>query len=183
MFVWVSGCSRYETTGVIHLLEGIGIVGRDFRVGNRLCPGDILILCFSSATLLGWWRYLKIVQWVADRYDVRLIVLCPDKVYLAGVICGRNIVAVNGKHGCFRLSRSLLQAIQRCLPGGRGGAYREYMKSFFLEGASQALLMYPISESDRLTAQRAYHRRSLIVQRLGFASLMTLKVFMAGFVR
>lgn len=82
--VWVAGCSSYETTGVIHLLREGGISAGLFRPGERLRTRDTLILCFSSAPLLGWWRYLKITQWVMHRYDIRLIVLCPDEVYRAG---------------------------------------------------------------------------------------------------
>ncbi len=40
MVVWVSGCSCYETTGVITLLNDRGIVARDFRAGSRFCAGD-----------------------------------------------------------------------------------------------------------------------------------------------
>lgn len=70
---WVAGCSSYETTGVIHLLRGYGISAGLFRPGEQLRTRDTLILCFSSAPLLGWWRYLKITQWVMHRYDIRLI--------------------------------------------------------------------------------------------------------------
>jgi hypothetical protein len=66
--VWVAGCSSYETTGVIHLLRGDGISAELFRPGERLRTRDTLILCFSNAPLLGWWRYLKITQWVMYRY-------------------------------------------------------------------------------------------------------------------
>lgn len=85
MVVWVSGCSCYETIGVMTLLNGRGIVARDFCAGSRPGAGDTLVLCFSSAPLLGWYRYLKTVLRVAGRYDVRLIVLCPEVVYRSGL--------------------------------------------------------------------------------------------------
>ncbi len=179
--VWVTGCCGYEAAGVIHLLKRGGINARFYRTGYRLGAGDTLIICFSSAPLLGWWRYLKITQWVAYRYDIRLIVLCPDEVYRTSIICSKNTVAVNGERSCFQLFWTLLQAVQCCLPGGVNYC-REHIKLFFLERASQALLIFPVLESDRLAAQRAYYRRVLMVRRLGFASLMKLKVFMAGFI-
>lgn len=180
--VWVAGCSSYETTGVIHLLRGYGISAGLFRPGEQLRTRDTLILCFSSALLLGWWRYLKITQWVMHRYDIRLIVLCPDEVYQAGIVCGRNTVAVNGERSCIHLSRSLQQAVQRRLPEEILAPYRECVRGFFLERAVQALRIHPAGESNCPAARRAYYRREQMVLRLGFASLMKLKVFMAGFV-
>ncbi|PSY59127.1 hypothetical protein C7B18_28060, partial [Escherichia coli] len=137
--VWVAGCSSYETTGVIHLLRGCGISAELFRPGEQLRAGDTLILCFSSAPLLGWWRYLKITQWVAYRYDIRLIVLCPDEVCRTDVVCGRNIVTVNGERSCIHLSRSLQQTVQRCLPDGMPESQWDCVKLSFLERASQTL--------------------------------------------
>ncbi|MDQ9212144.1 hypothetical protein KJE04_05800 [Escherichia marmotae] len=180
--VWVAGCSGYETTGVIHLLKGCGVSVRLFRPGERLRAGDTLILCFSSAPLLGWWRYLKITQWVAYRYDIRLIVLCPDEVCRTDVVCGRNTVTVNGERSCIHLSQSLQQAVQRCLSEEILIPYRECVGLSFLERAVQALRIDPAGESDCPAARRAYYRREQMVLRLGFISLLKLKVFMAGFV-
>ncbi|EAB3093705.1 hypothetical protein C6O39_21035 [Salmonella enterica] len=180
--VWVAGCSSYETTGVIHLLSGCGISAELFRPGEQLRTRDTLILCFSSAPFLGWWRYLKITQWVMHRYDIQLIVLCPDEVHRAGIVCGRNTVVVNGERSCIHLSRSLQQAVQRRLPEAILAPYRECVRLFFLERAVQTLRIHPAGESDCPAARRAYYRRYRIVQRLGFISLLKLKVFMAGFV-
>lgn len=51
--VWVAGCSSYETSSVIPLLKGCSISAGLFRPGERFRSGDTLILCFSSAPLLG----------------------------------------------------------------------------------------------------------------------------------
>ncbi|MCZ8880679.1 hypothetical protein PS051_25210 (plasmid) [Escherichia albertii] len=79
------------------------------------------------------------------------------------------------------MSRSLQQAVQRRLPEEILAPYRECV-SFFLERAVQALRIHPAGESDCPAARRAYYRREQMVLRLGFTSLMKLKVFMAGFV-
>ncbi len=179
--VWIAGCSKYEITGVMHLLENGGISAGLFRSGIRLRNDDTLILCFSSALLLGWWRYLKIIQWMAYRYDARLIVLCPDEVFRAGVICGRNIMAINGESACIHLSRRLQEAVQSSLSEELSTTYRECLKHFFLESAAQVLQLVPARGSYSFATRRAYRRRDLMIQRLGFASLMALKVFMAGF--
>lgn len=180
--VWVAGCSGYETTGVIHLLKGCGVSARLFRPGERLRAGDTLILCFSSAPLLGWWRYLKITQWVAYRYDIRLIVLCPDEVFRTDAVCGRNTVAVNGERSCIHLFRSLQQSVQRRLPEEILAPYRECVRGGFLERSVQTLRIHPAGESDSLAARREYYRRDRMVQRLGFTSLLKLKVFMANYI-
>ncbi len=180
--VWVAGCSSYETTGVIHRLKGCSINTKLFRPGERIRTRDTLILCFSNAPLLGGWRYLKIIQWVMHRYDIRLIVLCPDEVHRAGIVCGRNTVAVNGERSCIHLSCSLQQAIKHRLPEEMLVSCREYIRLFFLERAVRALWIYPAGESDGPAARRAYYRRDRMVQGLGFTSLLKLKVLMAGFV-
>ncbi len=180
--VWVAGCCSHETTGVIHLLKGAGIAARPLRSVFRLRAGDTLILCFSSAPLLGGWRYLRITQWVACRYDIRLVVLCPDEVYRSGIIYGSNIVVVNGVCGSIQLSLLLQQAVQRCLPGTEKDV-QVYMWSSFREKASLALSVNPASEPDKAAALKAYRRRWVMLQRLGFVSLIKLQVFMAGFFR
>ena len=180
--VWVAGCSSYETTGVMHLLKDSGISVGLFRPGERLRTGDTLILCFNSAPLLGWWRYLKITQWVMHRYDIRLIVLCPDEVYRAGIVSGRNTQAVNGERCCFQFSRSLLQVVQCYLPEEMPESRRRRRTLSFLDRASLVLQIHPARESDCPAARKAYYRRDRMVQLLGFTSLLKLKVFMAGFV-
>lgn len=177
MVVWVSGCSCYETIGVMTLLNDRGIVVRDFRAGSRPGAGDTLVLCFSSAPLLGWYRYLKTVLRLAGRYDVRLIVLCPEVVYRSGLVCGRNMVAVNGEDELVRLVQVLTQT-------ELNNFQKEYKEDnqkwpVFLEKASEILLISPSSETDVIRARRAYSQRSLMLKYLGFSSLLKLKVFMA----
>lgn len=116
---------------------------------------------------------------MACRYDIRLIVLCPDEVCRTDVVCGRNIVTVNGERSCIHLSLSLQQTVQRCLPDGMPESQWDCVKSF-LERASQTLRIFPVQESEDSAIRRAYQKRDLMVQRLGFVSLMRLKVFMAG---
>lgn len=180
--VWIAGSSSYETTGVIHLLKSHDIVVRPFRAGDHFGAGDALILCFSSAPLLGWSRYLKITQWVAHRYDIRLIVLCPDEVYQTGILSGRKRVAVNGRHDCFHLSHVLQQAVM-CRQGEETEHSQAREMLSFWPMASQALLARPASESERSAVRKEYNRRWLLVQHMGFSSLLKLKVFMAGLLR
>lgn len=178
--VWIAGGNSYETIGVMHLLKNSGIATKHFQLGHQLCAGDRLIVCVSNTSLLGWWRYLKIIHWVAHRYAIELVVLCPDEVYRIGIVCGRNIVAVNGKCSCFQLSQLLLRAVQCDLSRNILNGHKDCICVSFLEKASQALQVCTVSEADNLTIRRAYYRRDMIVQQLGFSSLMRLKVFMAG---
>ena len=182
MVVWVSGGSCYETTGVMALLNDRGVVVRDFRAGSRLFAGDTLILCRSSAQLLGWYRHLKTVRWVAGRYDIRLIVLCPEVVYRSGVVCGRNIVAVNGESGLFQLFQVVTQIVLNNFQEGDKEDKQQSIWPVFLEKVSEIMLISPSSETDITQARRAYSQRSSMLQYLGFPSLLKLKVFMAGFV-
>ena len=179
MVVWVSGCSCYETIGVMTLLNDRGIVARDFCAGSRPGAGDTLVLCFSSAPLLGWYRYLKTVLRVAGRYDVRLIVLCPEVVYRSGLVCGRNMVAVSGEDELVQLVQVLTQTVLNNFQKEYKEGNQKATWPVFLEKASEILLISPSSETDVTGARRAYSQRSLMLQYLGFSSLLKLKVFMA----
>ncbi|WP_252105502.1 hypothetical protein [Escherichia coli] len=161
------------------LLNDQGIVARDFRAGSRPGTGDTLILCLSSAPLLGWYRYLKTVLRVTGRYDVRLIVLCPEVVYRSGLVCGINIVAVNGEDELVQLVQVLTQTELNNFQKGDNEDNQKVIWSVFLEKASEILLTSPSSETDVTRARRAYSQRSLMLQYLGFSSLLKLKVFMA----
>lgn len=180
MVVWISGYSSYEIVGVITLLSDSGVVVRYLQKGDRVCSGDALILCLSSEPLLGWYRYLKIVRWIAERYDAQIIVLCPEVVYQSGVIRGRNIVVVNGKSGLAQLTRVLTQSVQHCFPKGNKEDYQKDMWSVFLKRISETLLISPSSDSDITRMRKAYSQRSSMLQHLGFNSLLKLKVFIAG---
>lgn len=181
--VWVIGGNSYEATGVMHLLKDCGINVRFFLSGHRFCPGDTLIICLSSTPLLGWWRYLRIILWVACRYDIRIIILCPDDVFWTGAVYGENTLFMNGRYSCFKSSLLLHQVVRNCLLEGALNNVHQDAWLYFLDRASQVLLMSPASEYDSSASKRAYQRRNLMLQRLGFSSLMKLKVFMAGFIR
>ena len=182
MVVWVSGCGRYEITGVMALLNDRGIAARYFRTESRLCAGDTLILCLSSAPLLGWYRYLKVARWITGRYDIRLIVLCPDVVYRSGVVCGRNMVAMDGESELSLLAQLLTLTVLNNFQKGYKEDNQKAMWPVFQEKVSEIMLISPSSETDITRARRAYSQRSSMLQCLGFPSLLKLKVFMAGFV-
>lgn len=179
MIVWISGCSRYEITGVMALLNDRGIAARYFHTGSRLCAGDTLILCLSSAPLLGWYRYLKTARWITGRYDIRLIVLCPDVVYRSGVVCGRNIVAVDGESELSQLAQLLTLTVLNNFQKGDKEDNQKAMWPVFQEKVSEIMLISPSSEADITRARKAYRLRNVMVQHLGFSTLLQLKVFMA----
>ncbi|MFO6428158.1 hypothetical protein ACLBOM_36450 [Escherichia coli] len=82
---------------------------------------------------------------------------------------------MNGERSCIHLSLSLQQTVQRCLPDGMPEYQWDYVKLSFLERASQTLRIFPARESEHSAIRRAYQKRDLMVQRLGFVSLMRLK--------
>ncbi len=182
MNIWLAGISVYETAGVEALLADRGIKGKIFRRGDRLMKGDSLVLCFSEIPLLGWWRWLRLIQWLSARYSVCLIVLCPSVVYSMKILHGKNIVPVNGEQGkkglCDRLCSVLCRLRNERVNGKQGrneGIYR------FWRGASRCLLENPLSEQERNLVRKAYHRRAGLLLGCGLGSLHVLRVFMAGF--
>lgn len=182
MNIWLTGLSAYEIAGVEALLADRGIKGKIFRQGDRLMKGDSLVLCFSEISLLGWWRWLRLIQWLSARYSVCLIVLCPSVVYSMEILHGKNIVPVNGEQGkkelCYRLCSVICGSRYEGVEGRRGWNGDIYR---FWWGASRCLLENPLSGQDRNSVRRAYHRRAGLLQGCGTPSLHVLRVFMAGF--
>ncbi|WP_242460772.1 hypothetical protein [Escherichia fergusonii] len=178
--IWIAGGNSYEITGITYMLMKCNISVCTLNTGDRLRKGDTLILCLSSVPLLGWGRYLKIIHWIAHRYSIHLIVLCPDEIHRANIICRRNTVVVSGKCRSNQLSRLLLQAIQSCLKQKADIHCLTCACSSFWEKASRALLISAATTPDRSAAQKVYRWRSLVVQRLGLTSLIKLKLVMAS---
>ncbi len=90
------------------------------------------------------------------------------------------MVAVNGESELFQLIQVLTQTVLNNFQKGDKEDNQNVMWPVFLEKASEILLISPSSETDVTRAQRAYRQRNLMVQHLGFPSLLKLKVFMAG---
>ncbi|HAW2529161.1 TPA: hypothetical protein JLP98_003790 [Escherichia coli] len=125
--VWITGCNRYEVSGVVTLLKSKGVAARVYRPGGRFGEGDRLIICLSGVPLLGWWRYLRIMGWLVRRYEgVRFIVLCPAVVYDSGVTDAEDMLSVNGSVDLMLLSESLLRCLRKGLPvvGTSGTVWR-----------------------------------------------------------
>lgn len=166
MNIWLTGLSTYEIAGVEALLADKGIKGRIFCRGDRLMKGDSLILCFSETPLLGWWRWLRLIQWLSARYGVWLIVLCPSAVYSMEIIRGKNIVPVNGEQAkkalCDRLCSVLCGLQNERVAGIRGrnvSSTNEHLKNNFDTLRNQTkcgICLYPTSKRRwmNLTIQR-----------------------------
>lgn len=183
MSIWITGTNNYEIIGITQMLNSRNIIVSALQPESRFNSGDCLIFCLSNVPLLGWWRYLRVIHWLSFRYDIKLIVLCPDEVYRTGIVCGKGIISVNGTCGYFQLLLSLSRILQYCLSEILVDHVQSNTTLFFKEMVSQALLHSPASKKDRSVARREYHRREMLVHRLGFRSLLALKVFIAGYIR
>lgn len=178
--VWIVGVCSYEVSGVEELLKRVAIPVRSFRPGNRLSSGDVMVLCFSQAPLMGWWKYLKLTGWLSQRYDFRLIVLCPEVVYRSGVVKGRNIVAVNGERAVSLLAEDLMHALQHNM-SRRFSSYHSNMSQDFWGQSVCCLQTTPSEEITLQQLRKWYRRRSLLLQHTGFETLLCLKIFMTGY--
>lgn len=179
MSVWIARVCTYEVSGVAEILKRSAVPVSVFRPGNRFCPGDVLVLCVSQAPLLGWWQYLKLTGWLSRRYDIRLVVLCPEMVYRSGVVRGRNIETVNGERAVSLLTEDIRRALQQNV-WRRAGKKSCNMSADFWDLAVCCLQLKPSEEMTLQQLRREYQRRNLLLQETGFETLLCLKVFMAG---
>lgn len=180
MSVWIAGVCTYETLGVAEILRRSAVPVSLFCPGMRFCSGDVLVLCVSQAPLLGWWQYLKLAGWLSRRYDIRLLVLCPEIVYRSGVVGGRNIEPVNGERAVPLLTedigRTLRQNVWR-----RAGKKSNSISADFWNLAVCCLQLKPSDETTLQQLRREYQRRNLLLQETGFETLLCLRIFMAGY--
>ena len=185
--VWITGCNRYEVSGVVALLKSKGVTARVYRPGGRFGEGDWLIICLSGVPLLGWWRYLRIMDWLVWRYEgVRFIVLCPAVVYDSGVTDAENMLSVNGSVDLMLLSESLLRCFRKGGPvvGASGTAWCAGLRRGWLgfrRMASWCLQMRPAELEEMIQLRREYRLRAQLLRETGFHTLLALEVFMAGY--
>lgn len=178
MSIWLAGMSPYEVSGVEATLASRAIRGLRFCPGSRLMPGDMLVLCISDTPLSGWWRYLRLIQWLSERYGGGLIVLCPPFVYSTEIICGKNIVTINGSQGIEFLSEELFLALQKFWNEEvTSSRYRcDDIRRFWQEA-----FMCLLENHCRNSARRACYRRVSLFRYYGVDSLHHFRVFMSGF--
>ncbi len=181
--VWITGCNRYEVSGVVALLKSKEVAARAYKPGDRFEKGDRLIICLSGVPLLGWWRYLRILGWLVRRYKgVRFIVLCPAVVYDSGVTDAENTLSVNGSVDLMLLSASLLRCLRKGQSVGTSGtAGRRRGWSGFRRVASWCLRMRPAESVEGIQLRREYRLRAQLLRETGFHTLLALEVFMAGY--
>ncbi len=176
--IWLAGVVSYEVTGIELMLAEQSVRGIKVGTGTRFASGDILILCLSSTIQIGWWRYLRLIQWLNNRYDIKLIVLCPVQMLFMKVFCGENVVWLNGNTSLAFLSDSLgyvLKEKNRDMIKNAGKDINEFWHYAFM-----CLREEPSAEVKAGSSKKAYYRRLSWLRRLNFNSMHSLRVFMSG---
>lgn len=178
MNVWLAGVDSYEMTGVELMLAEQFVRRVKVSTGTRFIPGDTLVLCLSSTIRIGWWRYLRLIQWLNNRYEINLIVLCPLQIFLMGIFCGENVVWLNGNAALASLSASLKFALKeknRDTIRKNGNGINEFWRYAFM-----CLQEKPSDEIKMNLSKKAYHRRLSLLRRMNFNSMHALRIFMSG---
>ena len=176
--VWIAGCSSYETTGVMHLLKACGISAGLFRSGVRFRNGDTLILCLSSTHLTGWWRYLRLIQWLERRHDIRFIVLCPARIFSVKMPGGKNVIWSDGEASQASVSAHLCSALNAGMINDTHDTGEDI--DAFWAYSLMCLRETPSAEPGAGLIRKAYRRRLALLQRLNLRSVHFLRIFMSG---
>lgn len=178
MNVWLAGVSSYEMTGVELILAEQFVRGVKVSIGTRFIPGDTLVLCLSSTIRIGWWRYLRLIQWLKKRYEIKLIVLCPAQIYSIRLLSGDKVIWLNGEISLASISEHLSCARKVENNGiirNTGECINEFWKY-----ALMCLQEKPSAEVRISLSKKAYRRRLSLLRRLNFSSIHSLRVFMSG---
>ncbi|GCV02254.1 hypothetical protein [Escherichia coli] len=89
------------------------------------------------------------------------------------------MVAVDGESELSQLAPLLTQTVLNNFQKGDKEDNQKAMWPVFQEKVSEIMLISPSSETDITRARKAYRLRNVMVQHLGFSTLLQLKVFMA----
>jgi len=178
MSIWLAGVGAYEVTGVELILTEQSVRGTMINSGTQFSPGDSLILCLSDTPLNGWWRYLRLIHWLRDRYEIKLVVLCPERIFLMNFLCGERVVWLNGEASLTSVAECLCCALKsksKCIIKNSEKNVHDFWKSAFmcLREASS------VEKSVNLS-RRTYARRFSLLRKLNFDSIHSFRVFMSG---
>lgn len=170
--IWLAGVVPYEVTGVESVLAKYSVSGRRINSETRFTSGDVFILCLGSTPLIGWWRYLRIIKWLESRYEIKLIVLCPEIIYSMNIFCGKKVTFLN--------IESFSDSVLNFLWYAPEEEYKEKWIDRFWLYAVMCLREDPSVEVKGNLAKRAYHRRCILLRKLNLSSIHLLRVFMSG---
>ncbi|HBC6071614.1 TPA: hypothetical protein KEW16_002098 [Escherichia coli] len=172
MSIWLSGVVSYELTGVKLMLSEYPVKVQAVTSDTQFTQGDTLILCLGSTPLIGWWRYLRLIQWLEKAFGLNLIVLCPEKVCTMNLFCGGKVTFLNMNSFSASVPEVLLCARKK------EPEIRNTDRFWFY--AFMCLREEPSVEVNDNPKRRAYYRRHFLLRKLNFSSIHLLRVFMSG---
>ena len=178
MSIWLAGVVPYEVVGVELMLIEQSVRGAMINSGTQFASGDTLILCLSDTPLNGWWRYLRLIHWLRNRYEIKLVVLCPEQIFLMNLFCGERIVWLNGEASLASVSKCLCCALKSKNKGIIENS-EENINDFW-KSATTCLREVPSMEMNINSSKKSYVRRLSLLRKLNFDSMHSLRVFMSG---
>ncbi|UIN02597.1 hypothetical protein [Yersinia ruckeri] len=77
---YIFGDCYFEVSAIKALLSSTGVVSHSFSLFDvyNITKSDNLILCLSSVPILGWMKYLSLINSVYQSVKCKIIVLIPD---------------------------------------------------------------------------------------------------------
>lgn len=176
MNILILGNDLYEKIGIKTILSKNLIRSIYFNSNINLSQGDVIIICASSAPLLGWWKYLYLAYIFNKQYGMYVIITCPEKIHNAFLIRKCGITLISGSISLYGFSDNLLSAIRYFIE--KKTSVTKDTNSFwesFLTNISK------YEKTCQKNSTTNYHYRSTLLQRLGFESWHVLRVFMTGY--
>ncbi|HBJ0986193.1 TPA: hypothetical protein LAP77_003061 [Escherichia coli] len=172
MSIWLTGVVSYELTGVKLMLSEYPVKVQTVTSDTQFTPGDTLILCLGSTPLIGWWRYLRLIQWFDKTFGLNLIVLCPEKVCSMNLFCGGKVA--------FLSMNSFSASVPEVLLCARKKEPEIRNTDRFWFYAFMCLREEPSVEVKGSSKRRAYYRRQFLLRKLNLSSIHLLRIFMSG---
>lgn len=185
--IYLFGLCDFEINGIYHLLA------KDFCIVNALDYNeilltshkhDVLILCLSSLSLLGWGRTLSKIKNLSLNCNIKIIVLTPQHVpRLDFTMQSKQIFFISGVQKIEQLYQSILNAIN--MPVYCKNKY--YTKVTLNERYFQYVMDLVNNKSiadravvENISHKTVYHIRSNFLKKIGFSSKQHLQIFLSG---
>ncbi|MGY0151663.1 hypothetical protein ACVQ8M_04020 [Edwardsiella tarda] len=190
--IYLYGHSHYEVEGIRYFLQDENIIVlRELELGHRqIDVNDIIILCFSSYSLLGWGMNLATLSMVRGHSAAPIIVLLPNGIS-SRVLMMKNIFVLYGQEsGIFEKILSVINSIKE----------RNYNKLFLpsdertfalttseynaIVGLMEKWSAYFVINKGkvvvRLSMKAVYNHRALAFKKMGFMNQHHFLLFIMG---
>ena len=180
---YIFGDCYFEVSAIKALLSSTGVVSHSLSLFDiyNITKSDNLILCLSSVPILGWMKYLSLINSVYQSVKCKIIVLIPDnpsKLFNSN----KHIVFLCGKLSIKKLLTSLSDLTQLFYVHGqiKNQLISKGLYFWVLRGLIEHISVTDQALRFGLNYKTIFHYRMETVRYLGFSSYHRMSVYFSN---